>query len=66
MATRVGRLPYSAIANIGMNWQDVIVGVVAIVVVAVIARRVWRFFACRDTSKCSSCSKECSLRKKGH
>ncbi|MBE6203628.1 MAG: FeoB-associated Cys-rich membrane protein [Rikenellaceae bacterium] len=49
-----------------MNWQDVIVGVVAIVVVAVIARRVWRFFACRDTSKCSSCSKECSLRKKGH
>ena len=64
MATRMGRLPRSTITNIGMNWQDVIVGVVAIVVVAVIARKVWRFFACRDTSRCSSCSKECSLRNK--
>ena len=64
MAACMGRLPCSAIANIGMNWQDVIVGVVAIVVVAVIARKMWHFFVCRDTSKCSSCSKECSLRKK--
>ncbi len=64
MAARIGGLPHSNVIHIVMNWQDVIVGVVAIVVVAVIARKMWRFFVCRDTSKCSSCSKECGMRRK--
>lgn len=45
-----------------MNWQDIIVWIVALVVAIVVARKIWRFFACRDASKCSSCSKECRRR----
>ncbi|MBR2429340.1 MAG: hypothetical protein IKB15_05105 [Alistipes sp.] len=47
-----------------MTWQDIIVAVVALVVAVVIAMKVWRLFSCRDTSQCSSCTKECPLRKK--
>lgn len=46
-----------------MDWQSVVVGIVAVVVVAVIIRKAWRLFSCRDESKCSGCDKDCSLRK---
>ena len=46
-----------------MDWQSIVVAVIAVVVVAVIIRKAWRLFTCRDTSRCSSCTKECSHRK---
>ena len=48
-----------------MTWQDLCVGVIAIIVTLVVVRRIWRFFICGDTSSsCEGCSKECSHRKK--
>ena len=45
-----------------MNWQEIVVWAIAVVVAIVVARKIWRFFACRDSAKCSSCDKECRHR----
>ena len=46
-----------------MNWQNIIVAIVAVIVAVVVVIKVWRFFACRDKSSCSSCNKECRHRR---
>ena len=46
-----------------MSWQDWAVAVIAVAVVIALMIRVWRFFRCKDESGCSSCNKECELRK---
>lgn len=45
-----------------MDWQSVVVGIIAVVVVVVIIRKAWRLFSCRDESKCMGCNKECSMK----
>ena len=45
-----------------MNWQDLAVAVIAVVVIIALIVRIWRFFTCHETSKWSSCEKECKLR----
>ena len=45
-----------------MGWQEIIVGIVAVVVAIAVAHRVWRFFKC-GASQCDGCSKECSHRR---
>lgn len=63
MAIGVDRLSHNAIIDVVMDWQSVIVAIVAVVVAAVIVRKTWRMFTCHDTSRCSGCNKECSHRK---
>ena len=46
-----------------MDWQSIVVAIIAVVVVAVIIRKAWRLFTCHDTSRCSGCTKECNHRK---
>ena len=46
-----------------MSWQDWAVAVIAVVVAIALVVRIWRFFTCHNQSKCSSCDKECKLRK---
>ena len=46
-----------------MNWQDWAVVAIAVAVGIALVVRVWRFFSCHEKSKCSSCDKECKLRK---
>ncbi|MBR5866211.1 MAG: hypothetical protein IKY89_08070 [Alistipes sp.] len=46
-----------------MDWQSVVVAIVAVIVVVIIIRKTWRLIFCRDTSRCSCCDKECSHRK---
>ena len=46
-----------------MDWQSIVVAIIAVVVVAVIIRKAWRLFTCHDTSRCTGCTKECSHRK---
>lgn len=64
MVVGVDWLPHNDVTRVVMTWQDIIVAVVALVVAVVIAMKVWRLFSCRDTSQCSSCTKECPLRRK--
>ena len=46
-----------------VDWQSVVVAVVAIVVGILVVRRVWRFFLCGDSCSCSECGKECKHRR---
>ena len=46
-----------------MDWQSIVVAVIAVVVVAVIIRKTWRLFTCRNASACTGCTKECDHRK---
>ena len=46
------------------NWQDIVVGGVAIVVGVIVVRRIWRFFVCGDSCSCQECGKECAHRKR--
>ncbi|MBO5820101.1 MAG: hypothetical protein J6R02_00745 [Alistipes sp.] len=47
-----------------MTWQDWSVAIIAVVVAAILARRIWRFFICGDTtSSCNGCTKQCHHRK---
>lgn len=46
-----------------LTWQDWAVAVIAVIVFVALGYRVWRFFRCRGESACSSCDKECPIRK---
>ena len=46
-----------------MEWQSIVVAIVAVVVAAVIVRKTWHMFFCHNTSHCSGCNKECSHHK---
>ncbi|MBQ5738377.1 MAG: hypothetical protein IIV55_04950 [Alistipes sp.] len=46
------------------TWQDWAVAAIAVLVLIALIYRVWRFFSCRGKTACSSCDKECPLRKK--
>ncbi|MBO5698285.1 MAG: hypothetical protein IJZ50_01245 [Alistipes sp.] len=47
-----------------MNWQDIVVAIICVAVILAALHRIWRFFRCRDKSRCSSCSKECGMRRR--
>lgn len=46
-----------------MDWQSMVVAVVAVVVTVIIARKTWHMFTCHNTSRCSGCNKDCGHRK---
>lgn len=57
-------LPYNVVAmTVIINWQELAVAIIAIVVGVAVVRRVWRFFVCGDSCSCEDCGKECSHRK---